>query len=143
MREVQISIVAQQETEELVNKLLKKKQRDWNNIGVDMQPEVEMRHHKNVNEVFLNLDQKIQTLPPSLHLLSKYLISRFFLLLYEKCWHNLPHNNCTYSLGTCQHIFAFVQHNKNLLEPIKLLDIQLITFRSCYTCLNMATIVMV
>ena len=69
LREVQISICqivaeieveAEQETKESVNKLLKKEQRDYCNVGIDTQPGVEMRHHKNVNQGFLNLDRKIQ-----------------------------------------------------------------------------------
>ena len=70
LREVQISIcqiVAEIEVEaeqETVNKLLKKEQRDWSNVGIDTQPGVD---HKNMNQDFLNLVSKIQTLPPSLH----------------------------------------------------------------------------
>ena len=87
LHEVQISIcqiVAEQETKESVNKLLKKKERDWSNISVDMQPGVEMRHHKNVNQDLLNLDQdtNLATFTPSLNLPLKYLISGFFLLLF-------------------------------------------------------------
>ena len=59
LREVQISICqivaeieveTEQETKESVNKLLKKEQRDWSNVGVDLQPGMGMRHHKNVNQ---------------------------------------------------------------------------------------------
>ena len=47
LREVRISvyqIAAEQETKESVNKLLKKKQRDWSNVGVDTQPVVEIKN---------------------------------------------------------------------------------------------------
>ena len=67
LHEDQISIcqiVTEIEEKETVNKLLKKEQRDWNNVGIDTQPGVD---HKNMNQDFLNLDSKIQILPPSLH----------------------------------------------------------------------------
>ena len=57
LREVQISICqivaeieTEQETKESVNKLLKKEQRDWSNVGIDLQPGMGMKHHKNENQ---------------------------------------------------------------------------------------------